>query len=482
MILTAVIFFLNVTANFVFGVAVSALLGPAEFGRYATVALAAVTLGGALFDWLRFSSIRFSGDSEGRKQVAASLDAGYLAMMGLLCLGAGAVASMGIRFGLTPALLALTPLLAIALNRCDFSGALFRARGQTRAYAMLYGLRQSLAFTVVIGVAYFMREAAPTIAALAATSLIPAIVLASALRTPGAKLNQASHQSLRQFFIYAKPIVASLVIYQLIGLINRQYALDHLGADATGKLSLATDVGMRLFTAINSLPEMLLFQYLLTRERENGRTAAERQIGANLVLVFALLAPTAAGYMAMAPTFEALLVPMAYRGDFARLTLELAPGLIALCGIASMLNPVFQLAKRTWPLTIAALIALATDLILLRFDGAAKSTDSLSRAYSISLGVGFLVNAAIAFRNPNVRPKLRDIAVVAAATLIMAFAIQPLNGIKPPILAALLAVIGGGGLFGSALLAFDVGGLRTLALARWRAPRERFSSLLHRHT
>ena len=85
----AVAFFPNVTANFVFGVAVSALLGPAEFGRYATVALAAVTLGGAMFDWLRFSSLRFAGDSEGGKQVAASLDAGYLLMMGLLSPGAG---------------------------------------------------------------------------------------------------------------------------------------------------------------------------------------------------------------------------------------------------------------------------------------------------------------------------------------------------------------------------------------------------------
>ena len=159
----AVVFFLNVTANFVFGVVMSALLGPAEFGRYATVALAAVTLGGALFDWLRFSSLRFSGDSEGRRRVAASLDAGYLLMVGLLCLGAGAVALSGVRFGLTPSLLMLTPLLAIALNRCDFSGALFRARDQTRAFVTLYALRQSLAFTVVGGVAYFTREATPSL-------------------------------------------------------------------------------------------------------------------------------------------------------------------------------------------------------------------------------------------------------------------------------------------------------------------------------
>ena len=52
----------------------------------------------------------------------------------------------------------------------------------------------------------------------------------------------------------------------------------------------------------------------------------------------------------------------------------------------------------------------------------------------------------------------------------MALAIRPLNGVGPPVVAALLALIVGGGVFSSALLAFDVAGLRTLALARWRAP------------
>jgi O-antigen/teichoic acid export membrane protein len=447
----------------------SAILGPAEFGRYATVALAAVTLGGALFDWLRFSSLRFSGDGEGRERVAASLDAGYLGMIGVLCLGGALVAVTGARFGLTPALLALTPLLAIALNRCDFSGALFRARDQVRAFAWLYGLRQALAFTIVIGVAYFTRQAAPTIAALAVTSLIPAIALASALRTPGARLGRASREKLGQFFVYAKPIVASLVMYQLIGLINRHSALGNLGADATGKLSLASDVGMRLFQAVNSLPDMFLFQYALKREREDGRAAAEGQIGANIVLVCALLAPLAAGYMAMAPTFEKLLVPSAYRGDFARLSVELTPGFVALCAISSVLNPVFQLAKRTWPLTIAATAALATDLALLRFGDAASSTDGLSRAFSISLVVGFLVSAAIAMRNPAVRPRARDLAIIAAATVVVYFAIRPLNGVATPAVVALLAPILGGGVFGGALLAFDVAGLRALALERWRA-------------
>ena len=68
---------------------------------------------------------------------------------------------------------------------------------------------------------------------------------------------------------------------------------------------------------------------VLSQPKESEARKAEPRIGVNVVLVFALLAPLAAGYMAMAPAFEALLAPSAYRGDFARLSLELAPGFVA---------------------------------------------------------------------------------------------------------------------------------------------------------
>ena len=84
-------------------------------------------------------------------------------------------------------------------------------------------------------------------------------------------IKQASTRHALRFFIYAKPIVLSLVLYQLVIVVNRQAALLGLGAEATGQLSLATDLGQRLFFALNTLPEFLLFQYALKREREEGR-------------------------------------------------------------------------------------------------------------------------------------------------------------------------------------------------------------------
>lgn len=472
----AVVSVLNSAANFAIGLTLSALLGPAEFGRYATLMLAAVTLATALFDWLRLSSQRFSGDIEGRAHIAASLDVAFLAMMALAVVVVAAAALAGFRFGFGATLIALAPFVAIANARCDYSGAQLRARDQARAFAALYAIRQTLTFALVVGVAYWTRDAATVIAATAATSLAPVVVLGAAMRTPGATLSQASRVRLRQFVVYAKPIVASTVIYQLISLVNRQTALSLFGAAATGKLSLATDLGMRLFLVVNVLPEILLFQFALKRDREDGREAAQRQIGVNSVIVFAILAPLTAGYMAMAPTFEALVVPSAYRGDFARLSLILAPGFFAYCALYSTLNPVFQLAQRTWPLTLAALAALAADVVMLRFDVFSRDLDGVALAYAASLGVGFVAAAIPGLREPASRPALRDLLVIGVATMVMTAAVRPLNGIAAPVVVAALALALGGSIFAAAILAFDVGGLRKAALSRLAGRRAALAS------
>jgi O-antigen/teichoic acid export membrane protein len=471
----AIVFFINSTANFAIGLTLSALLGPAEFGRYATAMLAAMTLATALFDWLRLSSQRFSGDLEGRARIAASLDLAFLVMMGVAVLTVGIAALAGLRFGFPVTLVALIPFVVIANARCDYSGAQLRARDQAAPFAALYAMRQTLTFTAVVAVAAWTRDAGSVIAAMAVASLAPAIVVSAAMRTAGAGLSQASRDRLGQFVVYAKPIVASTVIYQLIGLINRQTALTLFGAAATGKLSLATDLGLRLFLVVNVLPEILLFQFALKRDREDGRKAAQRQIGVNSVIVFAILAPLTAGYMAMAPTFEALVVPAAYRGDFARLSLELAPGFFAYCALYSTLNPIFQLAQRTWPLTLAALAALGADAAMLRFEFFTRDVDGLALAYSASFGVGFLVAAIPGFRPRDSRPAIRDLLVIAGATAAMTAAIRPLNGAASPIVVAGLAVAIGGIIFGACLMAFDVAGLRKAALLRLGERRASFA-------
>ena len=466
-----VTFIVNAVLNFVFGVLLSAILGPAEFGRFATIALAAATLGTALFDWLRLAAIRFSGDAP-RASISASLDGGYIAMMAAAVIGTVACLAAGRDFGAGPLLLALTPLLSIANARCDFCAAQFRARDQGRAFALLYVLRHSMTFTFVIAIAMFTHSVVAVIGALAAVTLGPVIFLGAQMRTQGARLADASRRTIAGFAAYSKPIVLATVFYQLVGLINRQSAIDLFGLAQAGKLALATDLGFRLFLAVNALPENMLFQQVLLRDRNEGRDAAERQLAANGAMVLALLVPLTVGYFVMMPTFEALVVPQAYRGDFARLSLCLAPGFLAYCVLYSVLNPIFQLAQRTWPLTIAAMVALGADLIFIRLPFFGGDIDGLAMAHSASLVAGCLAAACMALRRAAVRPSLRDLLVILGASAIMAALVRPLNDLPAHWLAALLAALLGGAIIGAGVLVFDVAGLRCacLAFARPRNP------------
>ena len=464
----AIVFLSNAVANFVLGILLSALLGPAEFGRYATVALGATTLATASFDWLRLSSIQFSAAYEDRAATAASLDAGYIVMVGVTVACVLALIAAGINFGLEGSLLALTPFMAIAYARSDYFAAYMRARDQGRAFAVLAATRHSLTFTVVIGVAAATRSAAAVIAALTATTLISVVALGPATRTPGARLALANWRAIERFVVYSKPVVASTVIYLMINLFDRHLALERFGAAATGQLALATDLGLRVFLAINVLPETLLFQYALKRERDEGPAVAERQVASNIVLIFAVLAPLTASYMAMAPTIEAVIAPAAFRGEYAKLSIALAPGFLAFCALTSMCNPVFQLAKKTWPLTLAAVAALIANLVLVELPFFSADIEGLAEAFAISLGVGFAVAASAAFRKSSIRPAGRDMIVVGATACAMGLVMRPLNAIHPPLLAAVLSIVLGGAILASSVLAFDVGGLRALVAERLR--------------
>ena len=460
-------FFVNAAANFALGLALSAILGPAEFGRYATVQLAAITLAVGTLDWLRLSTLRFAGDEAQRVSVASSLEAGYLALALVGYAAAGVFAALGVTFGLGATLLLLTPLLGVAAHRLDFMAARFRAREAPRAFAGIYGLRQLFYFTVVVATAWFTRSAAYTVGALAASNLLAAVLFSRRARVEGAGLRHARPERIKAFLVYAKPIVFSLVLYQVVLLVNRQIALSHLGAEETGKLSLAVDLGQRLFGVANTLPELMLFQYVLKLDRTEGRAAAEAQQSRNIALALGFLAPLAAGYAVLAPTLEAVLAPPAYRGAFASLSAELAPGYFGLFAIMSAISPLFQLKGATWQLTAAALLALIADVALVAFTPLSQNIDGLAVATSISFCVGAVATGFAALFVSKVRPRVLDMLVIAASTAGVAAAVRPLNSWNAHLLAVGVAVVIAGAILGAAYLAFDVGGLRTYAVQSW---------------
>ena len=379
----------------------------------------------------------------------------------VLCLSAAAAWLFGLSFGLTPALVSLIPLLAISFNRVDYLGARFRAREQNRPFGILFSLRQGLYFTLVVGVAFYLREATAVVAAMALASLLAALLVGRAAPTRPAALDHAARQRLKAFFAYGQPVVAAWMLYQLVYLVNRSYALHALGAAAAGDLALATDIGSRLFLALNALPEFLLLQFVLKRQRDEGTVAAISQIESNASLVYALIAGLAAGYASMANTFAALVAPAAYRGDFATLSIMLTPGFLALCLIISGVTPIFQLAQRTLPTVIASGAAVVVNVALLAFTDLGTSVTGIALVTSLSFLVGLGAAVGLAAVISPARLRARDLTIASLAALVMGLGLSHLDALPSHVLAAALAVIFGGGFYAAVIVTFDIGDIRS---------------------
>ncbi len=455
-------FILNAGLNFVLGLALAAVLGPAEYGRFAVASMVAVVLGTACFDWLRLSATRFYTDAGRTRDPAlrSTLETGWWGAASAILAGAAVCAALRLGAGLSGAALAATAALAVANGRFDLSTALCRARFLERPHAVLMMGRNALAFALSVGTAFVFRDAVAVLAALAGSALLALLPTVAVLRDPGTSLLRPDVSRLRGFARYGVPVVAANVIYQLIVLLNRSVGAAWFGYGEAGRLSLATDMGIRLLLVFGAALDVSLFQLAVRRDAAEGRSAAHVQLRRNTVLVTATLVLLAVGYAGALPAFAALVVPAPYRDAFGPLSLVLLPGILVFCLVNFALNPVFQLEGRTGPVVAAAAAALAADGIGLAVGGSRMGLLGLAAVHSASLLAAGAVATGLAWRSAPCRPPARDLAGIGLAAVAAALAIWPTRWIGAPPAALACAAVAGTGAYVAVLALLDVGGLR----------------------
>ncbi len=461
-------FVFNAGLNFLLGLAVAAVLGPAEYGRFAIGVMVAIVLGTACFDWLRLSATRFyTEESRGTDPgLRASLNGGYVAVTGLVVVAAGLILALRLDTGLSAAALAASVGFALASARFDFTTALIRARFLERAHAVLMGLKNALAFAAAIGAALAFKDAAWTLAALAGAAVVSTLPARGVLKDADATWRLVARDRLAGFARYGVPVVAANVIYQVIVLANRSFAAASFGFAEAGQLSLATDMGIRLLLAIGAALDVYLFQLAVRRDAREGREAALAQVRLNMTVMAAAAVLLAVGYACAMPAFEALVVPARYRDAFGPVSLVLLPGVAVFCFANFGLNPVFQLLGRTGPAAWAAGVALAADLgglaLLPRWAGIL----GYAAVHSASLGLGGVAAAVLAFRAAPCRPANRDLLAIAGAGALAAAVIWPTRALPEPAAALGAAALAGTTAYLAVLVWFDVAGARAFA-QRW---------------
>lgn len=465
-------FIVNAGLNFVLGLLIAFFLGPAEFGRYAIGAAIIVLVNTAMMDWLRLSAVRFYSlkTRETEPEIRATLDLLVAGVSITLCALLVAAIAAGVDTRMPATMLASAVLAGIGAGLFDYHGAIARARFLDAAYARLVIVKNVLALILMVGGAWITRD--PTVVLLGGLVSAAVALVSVRRRLADAPLSlRAARADLAWTFArYALPIVAGNAIYSLIPLMNRSLMAGAHGFAEAGYFSLASDMGLRLFGTLGATLEIVLLRQVIRLDETRGRIAAQKRIASNIVIVLAVALPAAVGFALALPAFDRLLVPPSFQGRFSAYMAPLLPGFVALAIFQAGLYPAFLLEKRTLVATLAALVALATNVaIITAFAGSPPGI--YAGAQMAAFLVVLVITAVVALRILPVMPSLRDCAGVVLAVAAMALAIWPLQNRLPALPELALQVVLGALVYGGVILAFDVARWRTLLGLWWAARR-----------
>lgn len=466
-------FVVNAGFNFALGLLIALFLGPSAFGLYAIAAATVILVNTAGLDWIKLSAVRFYSAQARDTQpgIRATLDLIFAVVALCLCTLPVVAYAVGLDAGLPHALLAAAVLAGVGAGWFEYHGAIARCRFLDRAYARLILVRSVVVLLFMVGGAWATRDPVVVVLGGLAGTILSVLSVRGPLSDGPLAPALFRHDLARDFLRYGLPLVAGNAIYSLIPLINRAWLADAQGLAEAGYFSLASDIGLRLFGTLGATIEIVALRHVLRLGETEGREVALAQVSRNIVIVLAVVLPAAVGLWVVLPAFEALLVPPEFRGRFAAHLAILLPGFAALAIFLAALFPVFLLDKRTGTTSLAALVGLAVNLILVFALQSTLGRFAAPLAQSAAFLAVLLLTAVIVLRALPQWPSLKDVAVVAAATGSMAALLWPLRGRFPAPVELLVQGVLGMLIYGGIVLACDVAGWRTLVLSRLRERR-----------
>ena len=452
----------NSLFNFLVGLLVAKFLGPAEFGRFAIALATAIIINTGSLDWIRLSAVRFysARTRAGDPRVRATLDACFTAVSVIVSLAAIALSVSGLGVALSPGLLIMVGAIIVANGLYDYRTALARARFDNGAYARTIVVKNILGLALTVGGAWWFASAEIALAGICLS--VAGAVFSSwrALRDAGASLRNSTGALTLQFMRYGAPLVAASILFQLIPLANRMLASRLYGFGEAGQFSLANDLGFRILGAIASTLDVLLFQLAVRADEAHGAEGASAQLAENMGVVFAVILPTSVGLWLVLPSFQALIVPEAFRGPFAVYLSAMLPGLFCYALLQYAVAPIFQIGKSTAPMIISALSACIADMILLAALPHGADGYWLALSQSGAQIVGLVVGLALAATKRPVWPSGLDILSTLVATAAMMVVVLPLRSETPGLLVLVAQIAIGGLIYGALAYALDIGRLR----------------------
>ena len=468
-------FLVNTLCNFAIGLLVARFLGPEEFGRFALALSVGLALQTSLFEWIRQSAIRFYSarsrlDEPGLR---ATLDVSFAGLAAAAMAVVAGAMLVGVDLPMSNALIGLALAASITNGLFDYNTAMVRARFDDALYGKLILTKNLVAVVATAGGAFLFHSATMALVGVCVSMAGSLLTFRSALADPGVAPALARRATARSCVTYAAPIVVANLLYLFIPLANRALMARWYGFAETGQFSLAFDIGTRVVASIGSTLDVLLFQLAVRADEHHGAEHGREQVARNMAIVFAILAPACVGVWLTLPSIERLVVPEQFRGPFQFYFGLVLPGHFASGLLWYAINPVFQIAKRTLPMIIGALVACTANLLLVAALPQVASSLAIAQSGAMIAGLLTLIVASMFARARF--PAARDILVVVVATGVMLLTLLPWRAASPGVLTLAGQAIVGVVIYTAFIAVFDVAGLRGVGLEAIGALRARLA-------
>lgn len=458
-------FIVNSLLNFVIGICVAKFLGPAEYGRFALAVAIAAVIQSFLLDWLRMSAIRFYSEHDryDHPEIRATLDVIVQAATAVALAVALGLMLSGPHLPASSNIVVFAIVVAVGNGLFDFTTALARARFLDRPYVRLVVSKNLLSIALTVGGAWYSGSAAVALVGLTLSVAGSLALNRAALADPNARPCDVKRSVALRFIGYAAPIVVANVLYQIIPAANRGLVSQLHNFAEAGQLAFAFDIGIRIFGAVGSAIDVVLFQLAVRAEKTSGVMAAREQMSRNMGIVFAILVPAAAGLWLTLPSFEHLLVPAGFRGTFAQYFTLMLPALLCFGLTNYCVGPAFQIAHNTKPLIIGGVAAIGADALAIAVLPFTRDATSFAIAQSLSGAAGLTVLVIALISMERLLPRARDMIGVLVGTAVMVAVVMPMRAMCPCAATLAIQAATGATVYALVALAFDIGWVRTSA-------------------
>lgn len=437
------------------------LLSPDEYGVYVVGMSVAGIVNAVLFAWVRLSVLRYQSEGEDT-DIRMSALAGYMLSA---CLSPLVLLAMMFIAGLSAVQLVLAGFVALALGLFEFGQEILKARQQAGTYTRAAILRSVLTLGFSLTLVMLGLSGEGLLLGIAGAYLAASLFFARSIwRGPVRGFDRVIFTTMLTF---GAPMALSGAAFALHAALDRLIVVYLLGEASAGVYGASADLVRQIILFPAMAVGAATVPVIIRSLGEGGAQRADAELRSAFELLLAVVVPAVIGLAIVAPAFSALMLGPEFRDMAALLIPILAFAWLFQAVTHQFVQVSFHLARKPRLLLMQGIVLLsvnvAATLVLTPRFGLAGAAWALVIAEAIGVFAGYLLARRAHPLPLQTGPLLR----VAGAGLAMAVpTLMAMRLADDPLAQLAVAVPVGIASYAIAALAFNISGIRTLALQR----------------